>query len=453
MMLALIILSLFAIGVMFLGFAKLRNIIMPVALGGVALAFYALISGQTFWNHYLMNMLQTDGNAAVLSGLVMLNGLALIPFYNVYEKRGQEEIADFLGLILFALVGSILMVSCSNYMTMFLGVEILSISMYILAGADRRKVKSNEASLKYFITGSFTSAILLFGIALLYAVSGSLNIDNSFSADGNLLAQMAYLFIFTGFALKIAIVPFHFWAPDVYEGTPTLFTAAMASLVKIASMGAFFRIIQMNAENMPDWIDAYFIMLILATLIFGNLFALKQQGVKRLLAYSGIVQAGFILMGFIQLKPGDDWAILYYFIAYVLASVVSFTVVHFVEEQSGSDDLNAFAGLYRSNPTLAVVMTIALISLAGGPFTSGFVAKIFMLNQAITHGYAALVVVAVICTILSVYYYYKIINAMFSGSADQKFSLSPLHSGMLILFSLVTLAAGIIPTYFVGLLK
>lgn len=453
MMLSLIILSLCGVLIMFLGFIKQRNVIMPVAFAGVGWALYALLSGQNFWNHYLTEMLQTDGSAKVISGLVLLNGLALIPFYSVYEKRGQEEIADFLGLILFASVGAVIMVSCTHYMTLFLGVEILSISMYILAGADRRKTKSNEASLKYFITGSFTSAILLFGIGLLYALSGSLKIDNPFPVNADVLGQIAYIFIFTGFALKIALVPFHFWAPDVYEGTPTLFTAAMSSLVKIASIGAFFRVVQFNTENLPGWMDAYFVLIILATLVFGNIFAMKQQGVKRLLAYSGIVQAGFILMGFIQLKPGNEWAILYYFIAYVLASVVSFAVVHFVEEQSGTDDLEAFAGLAKSNPILALVMTAALISLAGGPFTSGFVAKIFMLNHAITHGYAALVVVAVICTILSVYYYYKIINAMYSNSGDAKFSISPVHSGMLILFSLITLVAGVIPSYFIDFLK
>lgn len=453
MMLSLIILTIFAVSIMFLGFVKQRNIIMPIAFIGVSLALYAILSGQSFWNHYLTDMLQTDGSASILSSLVLVNGLALIPFYNVYEKRGQEEIADFLGLILFAMMGAIIMVSCTHYMALFLGVEILSISMYILAGADRRKVKSNEASLKYFITGSFTSAILLFGIGLLYALSGSLKIDNPLSVDSNLLGQIAYIFIFTGFALKIAIVPFHFWAPDVYEGTPTLFTAAMASLVKIASMGAFLRVVQFNADNMPGWIDAYFILLIIASLIFGNIFAMKQNGVKRLLAYSGIVQTGFILLGFIQLKPGDESLIIYYFIAYMLASIVAFVVVHFVEEQYGSDDLNAFAGLSKSNPILAFVMTAALISLAGGPFTSGFVAKIFMLNQAITHGYAALVVIAVVCTLLSVYYYYKIVNAMYSKSADQKFNISPLHSGMLLLFSLITLVAGIVPSYFVELLK
>ena len=446
-MLSLIILSLIGVVVLFMGFMKRSGWVIPVSILAVVLALAALLGQQNFWNHYLMDMVQTDGSAKILTALVLCNGLALLPFYSQFKQRGNEEMADFLGLILFSLVGAALMVSSTHFMSLFIGVEILSISMYILAGADRRKIRSNEAALKYFITGSFTSALMLFGIGLLYAVNGSLAIHNP-AHESSFLSNIAYLFLFTAFALKVAVVPFHFWSPDVYEVTTTLFTALMASLVKVASVGAFFRIVQLNHELFPDWMNWYFAFLILLTLIFGNLFALQQRSAKRLLAYSGIVQAGFILMGFIELQAGQEWPILYYFVAYVLASLVCFIVVHFVETNSGTDDLDAFAGLSKSNPTLAWVMTIALVSLAGGPLTAGFVGKIFMLEHAIQHGFSALVVIAVICTLLSVYYYYRIVNAIFSPSADQKWSISFLHSGLLILFTLCTLAAGIVPEVF-----
>ncbi len=443
-MLSLIILSLFGVLILFMGFLKRSGWVIPVSILAVLLALAALLGQQSFWNHYLMDMVQTDGTAKILTALVFTNGLVLLPFYTQFNSRGNEEMADFLGLILFSLIGAALMVSSTHYMSLFIGVEILSISMYILAGADRRKIRSNEAALKYFITGSFTSALMLFGIGLLYAVNGSLAMDSPAFEPG-ILSSIAYLFLFTAFALKVAVVPFHFWAPDVYEGTPTLFTAAMASLVKVASVGAFLRIVQMNHELFPDWMNWYFAFLILLTLVFGNLFALQQRSAKRLLAYSGIVQAGFILMGFIELQAGQEWPILYYFVAYVLASLVCFIVVHYVETNSGSDDLDSFAGLSKSNPTLAWVMTIALVSLAGGPLTAGFVGKISMLEHAIQHGFSTLVVIAVICTLLSVYYYYKIVNAMFSPSGDQKWSISIYHSGLLILITLVTIAAGIVP--------
>lgn len=453
MMMTFILLSIAGLLVMFLGFVKQRNLIMPFALFAGMGALFCLLTQQTAWNYFLTGMVDLQGTPKVLSILLLLNGIALIPFLQHYAQRGEEEIADFMGLALFSLLGGLLMVTAANYIILFIGVEILSIAMYILAGADRRKIKSNEASLKYFISGSFTSAILLFGIGLLYAVNGSLAIAQPVEASGSALLQIAYLFLFTGFALKIAIVPFHFWAPDVYEGTPTLFTALMASLVKIASIGAFLRVIQLNADGLPGWLNAYFMLLILATLILGNLFAMKQQNVKRLMAYSGIVQAGFILMGFISMKPGEEWPVLFYFIAYALSSVVAFVVIHFVEEQSGSDSLESFTGLYKSNPVLTIAMTVSLISLAGAPFTSGFVAKLFVLNQVVSSGYTALVVVAVLCTLMSMYYYYKIINAMFSGSADQPFRLPYGYSLLLIVFTLLTLATGVVPDYFVSLLK
>lgn len=447
MMLAFIILTIFAVLILFLGFVKQKNVIIPVSFVAVLLAITSILSKQAFWNHYLFEMVAIDGYSSVISLLVLCTGLGLIPFFNLFRKRGNEEMGDFLGIFLFALLGAVLMICSLNYMILFLGIEILSLSMYVLAGADRRKVRSNEASLKYFITGAFTSAIFLFGIGLLYATTGSLSLIDV-TGTQNAITNLAFIFIFVSFALKLAVVPFHFWAPDVYVGTPTLFTASMATIVKIAAFGAFFRIIQFNQSILPDWLDWFFALLILATLVYGNILAMNQSSIKRLLAYSGIVQTGFILFGFIHLTGASVWIVIYYLLAYTLSSLVTFIIVHFVEEQSGSDDLNSFTGLAFSNPSLAVLMTFALVSLAGGPFTAGFIAKLFVLNQAINNGFVSLVVIAVICTLMSVYYYYKIINAMYSKSADQKWSTPFIYKSLLALFVLITLAAGVVPTFF-----
>jgi NADH-quinone oxidoreductase subunit N len=452
MMLAYIILTVFSIGIMFLGFVRQRNLIIPVALIAVILSGYCILSKQPFWNHYLSDMVDTGGYSSVLSILLLSTGLGLIPFFQLFQKRGNEDLGDFLGIFLFALLGSILMVSAQNFMILFLGIEILSLSMYVLAGADRRKVKSNEASLKYFITGAFTSALFLFGIGLLYASRGSLSFVQV-TGNPDVITNLAFVFIFVSFGLKIALVPFHFWAPDVYEGTPTLFTAAMATIVKVAAFGALFKIIHMHHDIMPAWMDWFFAILILVTLIYGNIMAMNQRSVKRLLAYSGIVQAGFILFGFIHLSGDSAWVIIYYLLAYTLSSLVSFIIVYFVEEQGGSDDIDSFAGLAFSNPGLAILMTFSMISLAGGPLTAGFIAKLFVLNNAVEYGFVSLVVVAVICTLMSVYYYYKIINAMFTKSADQKWSTPVLYTGLLTLFIIITLAAGILPTVFTEYFK
>jgi len=322
MMLALILLTIFSVLILFLGFVKQRNLIIPVSFIGVLLAIICIYTKQTFWNHYLFEMVDTEGYSQIISLLILCSGLGLIPFFNQFQKRGNEELGDFLGIFLFALLGAILMACSQNYMVLFLGIEILSLSMYVLAGADRRKVKSNEASLKYFITGAFTSALFLFGVGLIYATKGSLSFTE-ITGQSDVLTSVAFVFIFVSFALKIALVPFHFWAPDVYEGTPTLFTAAMATIVKVAAFGAFFRIIQFNHSILPEWLNWFFAILILATLVYGNIMAMNQRSIKRLLAYSGIVQAGFILFGFIHLTGDSAWVIIYYLLAYTLSSLVN----------------------------------------------------------------------------------------------------------------------------------
>ncbi|MBL7819296.1 MAG: NADH-quinone oxidoreductase subunit N [Saprospiraceae bacterium] len=452
MMLALIILTLAGLLILFLGFSKIRNVLLPVAIVALVAAIFSLTTQQTFWNQYLTDMVQIDGISRKISLIIMYTALGLLPFFNLFKGRGQEELSDFLGIYLFAIIGSILMVSALNYMSLFLGVEILSISMYVLAGANRRSVHSNEASLKYFITGSFTSAIMLFGIAWIYVESASLSMVQLSGAATNMMS-FGFLFLFTAFALKVALVPFHFWAPDVYQGTPTLFTASMATLVKIAAIGAFYRLVQLNYAVLPDWINWYFVLLILATLILGNIQAVSQNSVKRLFAYSGIVQSGFILMGFLYQSEFVDWTMLFYFIAYASASLVGFIVIHFVETQSGSDNLDSFVGLSKSNPGLALVLTISLISLAGGPLTAGFMAKIFMLSQSIQNNFTALALVAVISAVISMYYYYKVINAIYSKSADASWSVPFYYKGLLYVFTVITLIAGLVPSFLIGLIK
>jgi len=452
MMLALIILTLAGLLILFLGFSGMRNVLLPVAIIAICAAIFSLSSQQTFWNHYLADMVQVDGLSRKISLILMFTALGLLPFFNLFKNRGQEELSDFLGIYLFAILGSILMVSALNYMSLFLGVEILSISMYVLAGANRRSILSNEASLKYFITGSFTSAIMLFGIGWIYAESGSLSMIQT-SGVATSMMSFGFIFLFTAFALKVALVPFHFWAPDVYQGTPTLFTASMATLVKIGDIGDFFGLVKLNYAVLPEWINWYFVLLILATLILGNILAVTQDSVKRLFAYSGIVQSGFILMGFLYQSAYVDWTMLFYFIAYASASLVGFIVIHFVEAQSGSDSLDSFAGLSKSNPGLALVLSISLISLAGGPLTAGFMAKIFILSQSIQNNFKALAMVAVISAVVSMYYYYKVINAIYSKSSDQPWSVSIYYRGLLYVFTIITLVAGLLPSVLIGLLK
>lgn len=452
-MLSIVVLTVFATIVLYLGFFKNRNIIVPVALIGIFIALFCLISKQSLWNNWFMNMMSIEGPSRIFSILILSTTACLLPFINVFRIRGSEEVADFTGILLFSIIGGLMMVSFSDLMILFLGLEILSIAMYILAGADRKKIKSNEASIKYFLLGAFASAILLFGIATYYASTGTFRLDTQV-IHSSALINLSYLLLFSGLAFKVALVPFHFWAPDVYEGTPTVFTATMATVVKISAFGAMFQFIFYCGSNMADWLYWLLSIVALASILVGNIMALTQHSVKRLLAYSGIVQAGFILIGFLQFRSENSWMILYYLIAYTSASLVMFLGSYFVEEQSGTDDQSAFKGLYYNNPFLAIVLSIALISLGGGPLTAGFMAKLFVLNNAAQSGNIVLVIFALILAVLSLVYYFRIINLMFTKTNEErKWQIDFSYRSILSLLSIGTIVAGIIPYLLVNLLK
>ena len=451
-MLAIITLTIISIFILFLGFSKNRGMILPLGFLALAVALWSIASGNTFWNEYLTNMISFEGNSKYFSILLIIIALAIFPFFHELIKRGNEELADFIGIILLSIVGGLLMVSYQHMMTLFLGIEILSIAMYVLAGANRRSVNSNEASLKYFILGALASAILLFGIALYYASTASLSVLNP-TIKNQELYQLSILIIMSVFAFKVALAPFHFWAPDVYQGTPTLFTTVMATLVKIAGFGAIFQFIQAQHSLLPNWIVWFFALVIVTSMLIGNIFAYNQSSVKRMLAYSSVVQAGFILMGFLNFREETSWMVLFYLSAYCLASIVTFMVTYFVEEQSGTDHIHSFAGLSKSNPILAVVMTVALISLAGVPLTAGFMSKLFVLKNANIVGLTSLVVISLILAVVSFYYYFKVINAMYSASGDQKFKIPALYQILLVCFSVALILLGIAPSLLKAVLQ
>ncbi|MEP7195982.1 MAG: NADH-quinone oxidoreductase subunit N [Saprospiraceae bacterium] len=398
-------------------------------------------------------MMEIKDSSKAFSLLILFTAACIIPFLNVFKKRGSEELADFSGILLYSLIGGIMMVSYSDLIILFLGLEILSIAMYILAGADRKKISSSEASMKYFIIGAFASAILLFGISLYYASSGSFRLDVTVVHSSALL-NLSYLLIFCGLAFKIALVPFHFWAPDVYQGTPTIFTATMATIVKISAFGALYQFIRICGANMSEWLYWLLSFVAILSIFLANIMAISQHSVKRLLAYSGIAQAGFILIGLLQFQPDKTWIILYYLVAYTLASLACFFACHFIEVKNGNDDHSAFKGLYYSNPFLAIVLSIALISLSGGPLTAGFMAKLFVLTNAAQIGNIALVVFALILAVISLYYYFRIINLMFTRTnIEHSWQVDMPYKGLLALLSIGTLVAGIAPYLLVNLLK
>ena len=332
----------------------------------------------------------------------------------------------------------------------FIGIEILSIPLYILTGSDKKNLKSNEASLKYFLMGSFSTGIMLMGIALLYGATGNFNLASSAvkNAAGipnaGILAPVGLLLLFISMAFKVSAAPFHFWTPDVYDGSPSVFTSFMATIVKAAGFIAFIRLFEAKAEDLgPSW-KLILPLVIVATLLVGNITAVFQQSVKRMLAYSSIAQAGFMLFALYSNNDIAKEGILLYAAAYSLATIGIFAILVKMKDYS----LDGYNGLSKTQPLLAATNTIFLLSLAGVPLTAGFFAKYYMLSSAIKSGGSiSLVIIAVLFAAVSVYYYFKVIQAMYfkEGNAETFEIRSGFKIGLLVVAGLIILL-GIFPT-------
>lgn len=359
------------------------------------------------------------------------------------EKAGIN-VAEYFALIFFVLCGVSILSGFSGLLMLFLGIEILSIPLYVLTGADKRNLKSNEASLKYFLMGSFTTGIMLMGIALFYGATGSfaLNAPPVIPTTGGInpsfLQVAGLLLLFVAMAFKVSAAPFHFWTPDVYDGAPSVFTSFMATIVKAAGFIAFIRLFQNQAVVLgPTW-KIILSFVIIATLLIGNITAVFQQSVKRMLAYSSIAQAGFMLFA---LFAGNDLSregIILYSVAYSLATIGIFAVLIKMSDYT----FDGFNGLAQKQPLLAFTTTIFLLSLAGIPLTAGFFAKYYMLAAVIKEGGTLwLVIIALFFAAVSVYYYFKVIQAMYfkEGEAATAQVTGAFKTGLVLLAALVVL--------------
>jgi NADH-quinone oxidoreductase subunit N len=303
------------------------------------------------------------------------------------------------------------MVSAVDLIPIFLGLEILSIPIYVLAGFDRRKRQSNEAALKYFLIGSFASALLLYGMALLYGTTGATDLDRIRAGfDGaNPLAVAGLGLVVVGFAFKVSAVPFHQWTPDVYQGAPTSVTAYMAVTVKAAAFATLLRFVAAAVASSPDRLSEVLWALAVATMIVGNVTAVVQDDVKRMLAYSSIAHAGYVLVGFVAGSNEGFAAVLFYLFAYLFMTLGAFGVMVALTDRGRDwDKIDDWAGLARRRPGLAVLMTLFMLSLAGIPGTVGFMAKFNVILAAVQAGHVWLAIIAVLTSVVSVYYYLRL---------------------------------------------
>jgi NADH-quinone oxidoreductase subunit N len=454
---AIILSALWGVLMMYTGVVS-RNSKAPgimAALGAIMLiiASWLDLTGVELLSFNLHGMMEFP---PYVSGFVLLMSVCLL----IYVLLSNDEVdrltghsADYMALIFFVMTGVIIVASFKSLLMMFLGVEIMSIPLYILAASDKRNLKSNEAGLKYFLMGSFSTGIMLMGIALLYGSFGTFYISaiNIGSLALSPMTLSGIVLLMVSMAFKVSAAPFHFWTPDVYDGTPTVFTSFMATIVKAAAFFGFLRLFEGAFGKLHEQWQLLTAIITAATLIIGNLTAVFQQSVKRMLAYSSIAQAGFMMFALFALNATARQGLVLYGVSYSLASIGIFAVLAKMKDQS----FEGFNGLARQKPFLALMLTIFLLSLAGIPLTAGFFAKYYMLMAALKTGKMLwLVILAVLSAAVSIYYYFRVIQAMYFKEGEQaEVQTTGGFRATLLLAAVLVLLLGVHPDWVLALIN
>ena len=454
-----VILSVTGIAAMMSDVFKLKKTLYGLSLLGLLIALVFSVCDWGQYASYFNQMVLTDNYAVVFTS--MLIGMTFLWFLMSKDFFSSHSSAsEHYALILFSLTGGVMMTNFSDLTILFLGLEILSISLYILAGSDKGNLFSNEASLKYFMIGSFATGFLLFGIALVYGATSTFNLkeisDYVQGHNGSLPTYFyaGILMILTGLTFKVSAVPFHFWAPDVYDGSPTLVTTYMLSVVKMAAFAALYRLfINCFAPVYEFWIPVFAIMSAV-TMLLGNITAVYQKSLKRMLAYSSIAHAGYMLMALASPGIASKNALVFYLLAYAIATLGVFNVLYQVHKVTGREEIKSVKGLFRKNPFAAITLTLCMLSMAGIPPAAGFFGKYYMFVSTINGGLTWLVLIAVLSSLIGVYFYFKVIIAAFQEPELENTAYYRQPSDLTVLYicGILSLLLGILPQFVAGLL-
>jgi len=423
------------------------------AIAGIIILLAANILeflGYPFFNVDTKGMLRFDSFGLVFNSIAFICTLLLFLLNGKdFEKIGQH-VSEYFCLMFFVLCGLSILSSFNTLLLLFLGIEILSIPLYILTGSDKRNLKGNEASLKYFLMGAFSTGLMLMGIALIYGGNslGSFYIDAINLGQGNLSVMLAagLVLLMVSMAFKVSAAPFHFWGPDAYDGAPSVVTSFMMTVAKVAAFIAFFRLFSTSFGKIQDQWQTLIVIITAATLLIGNVTAVFQISVKRMLAYSSISHAGFMMFALFALNDTAKEGLLLYAAAYSLATIGIFAVVISLSDYS----IEGFNGLGKKQPLLAFTAVIFLLSLTGIPLTAGFTAKFYVLMAAVKNGHHLwLVIFAVICAAISAIYYFKVIQAMYFkepvAGVNENIRISSSYGWLLLLTAALIVLLGIMP--------
>lgn len=436
----------------------------------VAIVSLVLTGGVLLRVHWVLpdNPVMILGGTFVLDGfsffwkILVLVGTALTVLLSVrFLEEGGYRAAEFYSLLLLATSGTLFMASGYSLLTIWISLETMALSSYVLTGYFKREVRSNEAALKYFILGALSSGILLYGISLLYGAAGTVQLAGLSRAlmgvEDNPLVPLGWLLLAAGLFFKVAAVPFHIWTPDVYVGAPTPVTGWLAVVSKGASFAILLRIFYEGLGSLRvDW-QMIVAIVAAATMIWGNLAALTQDNVKRMLAYSSIAHAGYVLIGVLAVSEIGLWSVLFYLLAYTFVTLGVFGTVILLERREYAGETCAdYAGLSRRSPFLAGMMLLFLIALTGIPPTGGFVGKFYLFAAGIEAGWTWVAVVGVVTSAISLYYYFRIVVFMYLKDSDASTPVplrAPALVGAVAFCALATLVMGIIPGPFIELAK
>jgi NADH-quinone oxidoreductase subunit N len=428
-----------------------RPALVPLTIAGLAAAALAVLAlgerGAGFGGTYVR-----DAATVALQTIALLGAALAALLSQSYLRRSRLERGEYYALLLSACLGTMVMAAGADLIVLFLGLETLSIPLYVMAAFGRGDVRSQEAGMKYFLLGSFSTAFFLYGVALLYGAAGGTGLSAlaRAAAEGGpvVLLRAGVALLTIGLAFKAALVPFHAWAPDVYEGSPLPVTAYMSVIAKVGAFAAALRLFPGALAALSGQWTLLLSTLAIATMVLGNLVAMVQRSMKRLLAYSSIAHAGYLLMGVAAGTPDGAWAMTFYLAVYLFMTLGAFAVVLLLERAGEeADAIEDYTGLGTRAPWLAGAMAIFMASLAGMPPTAGFIGKFYLFNAALGAGQVAVALVAALSTVVSVYYYLRVPYLMFSGAPRPGISIVPAPGVRftIIIAAVIVILLGILP--------
>lgn len=418
-------------------------IIQNLLLLNLAVGFFFNADGSLFDSMFHTNEMMAFQKSILNLGVYLISLL----FTSWFNKT--QHLPEFFILMLSSLLGLDLLISSGNFLIFFLALELATIPLAALANFDLEKKISSEAAMKMILSSAFSSGILLFGISLIYGVAGTINFaELPATLDGNPLQILAFVFLITSFAFKLSIVPFHLWTADVYEGAPIAATSFLSVISKGAIAFVFISVLYKVFQPMHEaWYNMVMLLSII-TMIIGNLFALRQQNIKRFLAFSSIAQVGFILVGITGNSIEGITSVVYFILIYTFSNLAAFGVASAISYQTGKEKIDEYKGLYKTNPLLSWIMALALFSLAGIPPTAGFFGKLFLVTAGAANANYGFVLIAALNMIVSLYYYLRVIRSMFMDKNEQPIEKINVYPSTK--FALIICCTGII---FVGMLS